>query len=69
MPLKWHPVCSLNASHVTGHMVLFTNIKNIFVHKPEFAIHQLPEQPEIYITLFKMPTQEDVEQKESVNIQ
>ena len=60
---------SFGVNKVVSHHLPGKNIKNIFVHKPEFAIHQIPEQPEIYITLFKMPTQEDVEQKESVNIQ
>ena len=54
---------SFGDNKVLSHHLPGKNIKNIFVHKPEFAIHQIPEQPEIYITLFKMPTQEDVEKK------
>jgi len=48
---------------VVSHHLPGKNIKNIFVNKPEFVIHQIPEQPEVYVTLFKMPTQQDVEQK------
>ncbi|BAY80716.1 hypothetical protein NIES267_01730 [Calothrix parasitica NIES-267] len=60
---------SFGVNKVVSHHLPGKNIKNIFVHKPEFVIHQIPEQPEIYITLFKMPTQEDAEKKELVNIQ
>ncbi|MEM7713438.1 MAG: NYN domain-containing protein [Cyanobacteria bacterium P01_A01_bin.68] len=60
---------SFGVNKVVSHHLPGKNIKNIFVHKPEFVIHQIPEQPEIYITLFKMPIQEDVQQKESINIQ
>ncbi len=60
---------SFGVNKVVSHHLPGKNIKNIFVHKPEFVIHQIPERPEIYITLFKMPIQEDIEQKESVKIQ
>ena len=30
------------------------------MNKPEFVIHQIPEHPEIYVTLFKKPTQQEV---------
>ena len=35
-------------------------IENIFLNIPEFVIHQIPEHPELYITLFKMPTQQNI---------
>ncbi|MDY6899463.1 MAG: hypothetical protein SWZ49_15485 [Cyanobacteriota bacterium] len=54
---------SFGVNKVVSHHLPGKNIKNIFVHKPEFVIHQIPEQPEVYVTLFKMPTQEDVEKK------
>ncbi|MEM6402097.1 MAG: NYN domain-containing protein, partial [Cyanobacteria bacterium P01_D01_bin.116] len=54
---------SFGVNKVVSHHLQGKNIKNIFVDKPEFVIHQIPEQPEVYITLFKMPTQQDVEKK------
>lgn len=38
-------------------------VENIFLNKPEFVIHQIPEHPELYITLFKMPTQQNINSK------
>ncbi len=38
-------------------------VENIFLNKPEFVIHQIPEHPELYITLFKMPTQQNINTK------
>lgn len=52
---------SFGVNKVVSHHLPGKNIKNIFLYKPEFVIHQIPEQPEVYVTLFKMPTQEDVE--------
>ncbi|MEM6752890.1 MAG: hypothetical protein AAF630_07980 [Cyanobacteria bacterium P01_C01_bin.38] len=45
---------------VISHHLPGKNVKNIFVNKPLFVIHQIPEHPEIYITLFNKPTQQKV---------
>ncbi|MGB6295900.1 MAG: hypothetical protein WBF90_06905 [Rivularia sp. (in: cyanobacteria)] len=47
---------NFGVNKVVSHHLPGKNIKNIFVNKPEFVIHQIAEHPEIYITLFKMPT-------------
>ncbi|MGB3639646.1 MAG: hypothetical protein WBA39_19045 [Rivularia sp. (in: cyanobacteria)] len=52
---------NFGVNKVVSHHLPGKNIKHIFVNKPEFAIHQIPEHPEIYITLFKMPTRQEVD--------
>ncbi len=51
---------SFGINKVVSHHLPGKNVKNIFVNKPEFVIHQIPEHPEIYVTLFKKPTQQEV---------
>ena len=58
---------SFGVNKVVDHHFPGKNVKNIFVDKPEFVIHQIPEHPEVYVTLFKMPIQQDdVAQKISI---
>ena len=52
---------NFGVNKVVSHHLPGKNIKHIFVNKPEFVIHQIPEHPEIYITLFKMPTRQEVD--------
>ena len=52
---------NFGVNKVISHHLPGKNIKNIFVNKPLFVIHQIPEHPEIYITLFKMPTRQEVD--------
>ncbi|WP_211293182.1 NYN domain-containing protein [Brunnivagina elsteri] len=40
------------SSHLPG-----KTVKDVFISKSEFALHQLPEDSETYVTLFKMPQQ------------
>ncbi len=56
---------SFGINKVVSHHLPGKNVKNIFVNQPEFVIHQIPEHPEVYITLFKMPTQEDLDINQS----
>ncbi|MEO1184546.1 MAG: NYN domain-containing protein [Cyanobacteria bacterium J06636_27] len=60
---------SFAVNKVVSHHLPGKNIKNIFLYKPEFVIHQIPEQPEVYVTLFKMPTQEDVEKNNQLTFE
>ncbi|MEA5596807.1 NYN domain-containing protein [Rivularia sp. UHCC 0363] len=50
---------SFSVNKVVSHHLPGKNVKNIFINKPEFVIHQISEHPEVYITLFKMPTDEN----------
>ncbi len=52
---------NFGVNKVVSHHLPGKNVKNIFVNKSEFVIHQIPEHPEIYITLFKMPTLQEVD--------
>jgi hypothetical protein len=52
---------SFGVNKVVSHHLPGKNVKNIFVNKPEFVIHQIPDHPEIYVTLFKMPTKQEVD--------
>ncbi len=52
---------NFGVNRVVSHHLPGKNIKNIFVNKPLFVIHQIPEHPEIYITLFKMPIQQEID--------
>jgi hypothetical protein len=49
---------SFGVNKVVSHHLRGQTVKNIFVNKPEFVIHQISEHPEVYITLFQMPTEE-----------
>ncbi|MEB3214784.1 MAG: NYN domain-containing protein [Nostocales cyanobacterium 94392] len=46
---------------VVSHHLPGKTVKNIFIDKPEFVIHQIPENPEVYITLFKISTEEKLD--------
>ena len=66
--IKLSKICKLfkdkykfGINKVVSHQLPGKNVKNIFVDKPEFVIHQIPEHPEVYITLFKMPTQKNID--------
>ncbi|AFY57681.1 hypothetical protein Riv7116_5298 [Rivularia sp. PCC 7116] len=52
---------SFGINKVVSHHLPGNNVKNIFVNKPEFVIHQIPESPELYVTLFKIPTQQNTD--------
>ncbi|MEM9922352.1 MAG: NYN domain-containing protein [Cyanobacteria bacterium P01_D01_bin.50] len=54
---------SFGINKVVSHHLPDKTVKNIFVNKSEFVIHQIPEHPEVYVTLFKMPTSKKVETK------
>lgn len=54
---------SFGINKVVSYHLPGKNVKNIFVNKPEFVIHQIPEHPEAYVTLFKMPTEKNVDNK------
>lgn len=52
---------SFGINKVVSHHLPGKTVKNIFVNKSEFVIHQIPDHPEIYVTLFKMPTPQNVD--------
>ncbi len=52
---------NFGVNKVISHHLPGKNVKNIFVNKSEFVIHQIPEHPEIYVALFKMPTLQEVD--------
>ncbi|MBE9212781.1 NYN domain-containing protein [Plectonema cf. radiosum LEGE 06105] len=49
---------SFGINKVVSHHLPGKTVKNIFIDKPEFVIHQIPENPEVYITLFKISSEE-----------
>ncbi len=53
---------SFGINKVVSHHLPGKTLKNIFVNKPEFVIHQIAEDPEVYITLFKLPVQENLDE-------
>ena len=53
---------SFGINKVVSHHLPGKTLKNIFVNKPEFVIHQIAEHPEVYITLFKLPVQENLDE-------
>ncbi|MGD1909845.1 MAG: NYN domain-containing protein [Rivularia sp. (in: cyanobacteria)] len=54
---------SFGINKVVSHHFPDKTVKNIFVNTSEFVTHQIPEHPEIYVTLFKMPTPKKVDTK------
>ncbi|MGB3653037.1 MAG: NYN domain-containing protein [Rivularia sp. (in: cyanobacteria)] len=54
---------SFGINKVVSHHLPGKTVKNIFVNKPEFVIHQIAEHPEVYITLFKLPVQENLDEQ------
>ncbi|MGB3754957.1 MAG: NYN domain-containing protein [Rivularia sp. (in: cyanobacteria)] len=52
---------NFGVNKVISHHLPGKNVKNIFVNKSEFVIHQIPEHPEIYVAIFKMPTLQEVD--------
>ncbi|MEO1432057.1 MAG: hypothetical protein AAFV71_23945 [Cyanobacteria bacterium J06633_8] len=59
---------SFGINKVVSHHLPGNNVKNIFVNQPEFVVHQIPENPELYVTLFKMPTVQDTDDNPSIAI-
>ncbi|MBV6622966.1 MAG: NYN domain-containing protein [Rivularia sp. (in: Bacteria)] len=59
---------SFGINKVVSHHLPGNNVKNIFVNQPEFVLHQIPEHPELYVTLFKMPTVQDTDDNSSLGI-
>ncbi|NJN13125.1 MAG: NYN domain-containing protein [Richelia sp. SL_2_1] len=49
---------NFGVNKVVSHHLPGKTVKNIFVAQPEFVIYQIPENPEVYITLFKTPSEE-----------
>ena len=52
---------SFGINKVVSHHLPGKTVKNIFANMPEFVIHQIPEHPEVYVTLFKMPSQQNID--------
>ncbi|MGF1673831.1 MAG: NYN domain-containing protein, partial [Rivularia sp. (in: cyanobacteria)] len=48
---------SFGINKVVSHHLPGKTVKHIFVDQPEFVIHEIPENPEIYITLFKISSE------------
>jgi|GEM_PF-283682 len=48
---------SFGINKVVSHHLPGKTVKNIFIDQPEFVIHQIPDNPEIYITLFKISSE------------
>jgi hypothetical protein len=55
----FHSKYSIGVNQVVSSHLSGKTFKDIFIAKAEFAIHQLPEDSETYITLFKIPQQQN----------
>jgi hypothetical protein len=46
---------NLGITKVVSHHLPGKTVKDIFLNKPEFVVHQIPENNETYVTLFNAP--------------